>query len=236
MLPANPSNKEKLLSWMEPVNPLEGEYEHCFSIPSNARQAINRASSAWPTRVEDELPFYATKWAYPYEVEERLRKKYAPDAAEFTTNKNNNPNWNSGKAFTHWARALGWALLEQKPDTVFILTTNYIDGWQVINRKATSWETAKIAEIEPDKTTRKFAVLIRDIYGPDKKNWPSVNIVVLTPAGKNSDGSYKTLNDEFGKVWKSFNGQGSVIEDIKDYMNDDEKDKYYEYRSEYGTL
>ena len=105
----------------------------------------------------------------------------------------------------------------------------------MVNRKADSWESAKVAEIEPDKTTRKFANVIRDIYGPDRKNWPSVNVVVLTSAGKNSDGSYKTLNDEFGKIWKSFNGQGSVIEDIKDYMTEDEKDLYYEYRGRYGN-
>ena len=37
-------------------------------------------------------------------------------------------------------------------------------------------------------------------------------------------------------VWKSFNGQGSVIEDIKDYMNEAEKDQYYEYRGDYGNL
>ena len=127
-------------------------------------------------------------------------------------------------------------MLEQKPDTVFILTTNYIDGWQVVDRNAESWDSAKVAEIDPDKSTRKFANVIRDIYGPDKKNWPSVNIVVLTPAGKNTDGSYKTLNDEFGKIWRSFNGQGSVIEDIKDYMNEAEKDQYYEYRGDYGNL
>ena len=59
---------------------------------------------------------------------------------------------------------------------------------------------------------------------------------MLTPAGKNTDGSYKTLNDEFGKIWRSFNGQGSVIEDIKDYMNEAEKDQYYEYRGAYGNL
>ena len=236
MLPANPSNKQKLMDWMDPVNPLEGEYEHCFSIPQDARRAVNQALSAWPTRVEEELPFYATKWAYPYEIEDRLRKKYAPDAAEFTVNKAGNPNWQNGKAFSHWARALGWALLEQKPDTIFILTTNYIDGWQVIDKKAQSWDSAQVAEVDPDKSTRKFATVIRDIYGPDKKNWPSVNIVVLTPAGKNVDGSYKTLNDDFGKIWKSFNGQGSVIEDIKDYMNEAEKDQYYEYRGDYGNL
>ena len=32
------------------------------------------------------------------------------------------------------------------------------------------------------------------------------------------------------------NGQGSVIEDIKDYMNEAEKDQYYEYRGDYGNL
>ena len=44
MLPANPSNKQKLMDWMGPVNPLEGEYEHCFSIPQDARRAVVKPS------------------------------------------------------------------------------------------------------------------------------------------------------------------------------------------------
>ena len=46
---------------------------------------------------------------------------------------------------------------------------------------------------------------------------------------------YSTLNDQFGVVWQSFGGKGSVIEDIKDYMNEDERELYNQYRSQFGT-
>lgn len=235
MLPANPANKERVLDWMEPVNPLEGQYQHCFQIPSGARSAVNRAQNNWPTRVADELPFYAPKWVYPYEVDERYRKKYASDAPEFTMSKQANPSYSIGPAFMHWGRAVAWALLEQKPDTIFILTTNYIDGWSVNDNNIPQGNSARlIRENEPDKTARAFALMMRDVYGPDKKAWPSVNVVVLTPAGRSTDGAYRTLNQEFNKIYRSFGGQGSVIEDIKDYMNDEEKELYNQYRSQYA--
>ena len=41
--------------------------------------------------------------------------------------------------------------------------------------------------------------------------------------------------EDFGIIWKSFNGQGSVIEDIKDYMNEDEKDLYFDFKNQFGT-
>ena len=56
-----------------------------FQLEVSARRAVNRASYNWPTRVEEELPFFAPKWVYPYEINESIRKKYAPDAAEFTS-------------------------------------------------------------------------------------------------------------------------------------------------------
>ncbi|MEA2067891.1 MAG: hypothetical protein U9P12_01710, partial [Verrucomicrobiota bacterium] len=112
MMLASPANKQKVMDWIDPVNPLEGDYDHCLNW-GNVSGKINAAKGTWPTRVED-LPFYSLKWAYPYVVPAALEQKYAPDA----------PN-----GFMHWGRGVAWAILEQKPDTIFVLTTNYIDGW-----------------------------------------------------------------------------------------------------------
>ena len=239
MITASSANKKKVIDWMQPVNPIDPEandkYEHCFSIGSSARRAVNNASYNWPTRVEEELPFFAPKWVYPYEINESIRKKYAPDAAEFIVDKTKNPTYNVGQAFSHWGRSVAWALLEQKPDTIFILTTNYIDGWQVIDNSAVGWEARRVKDNEPNKMARSFANMIRDTYGPDKKSWPSINVIVLTEAGKDSESAYRCLNEDFGVIWKSFGGKGSVIEDIKDYMNSNEKDLYYDYKNQFGS-
>ena len=76
MITASSANKKKVIDWMQPVNPIDPEandkYEHCFSIGSSARRAVNNASYNWPTRVEEELPFFAPKWVYPYEIDTRL--------------------------------------------------------------------------------------------------------------------------------------------------------------------
>ena len=78
MIPASTANKNKVVDWMQPVNPIDPQandkYEHCFSIGSEARGAVNRAALSWPTRVEEELPFFAPKWVYPYEIDEGIRK------------------------------------------------------------------------------------------------------------------------------------------------------------------
>lgn len=209
---ATPDNKKKVMDWMAPVNPLEGDYDHCLNW-GPAKGRINAAKNSWPTRV-DNLPFYSLKWAYPYVVPKEIEQKYAPDA----------PN-----GFMHWGRGVVWALLEQKPDTIFVLTTNYIDGW----RKGEDGEDEQSPN-EPVKMAKSLRNMIVDIYGTDKKRWPTINVVVLAPAGKDASGAGNVLNDQFGPIWKSFNGQGSVIDDIKKYMTDDEKDLMMKYKSQYG--
>jgi hypothetical protein len=67
---ATPANKQKVKDWMEPVNPLEGDYDHCFS---DKPKSIADAYKKYPTRV-DNLPFYATKWAFPFYVPSELEK------------------------------------------------------------------------------------------------------------------------------------------------------------------
>ncbi|MCK4564204.1 MAG: hypothetical protein KAU94_06000 [Verrucomicrobia bacterium] len=112
MMPANTANKKMVMDWMAPVNPLEGKYSHNF-VWGGAGKRINNARGRWPTRV-DKLPFYSIKWAYPYVVPGELTKKYLSGSKD---------------GYVHWNRAVAWAILTQKPDTIFVLTTNYIDGW-----------------------------------------------------------------------------------------------------------
>ncbi|MCF7816440.1 MAG: hypothetical protein K9M54_01045 [Kiritimatiellales bacterium] len=210
---ATPANKKKVMDWMATVNPLEGDYDHCFTW-GDATGRINAAKKSWPTRV-DNLPFYSLKWAYPYVVPKEIEKKYAPDA----------PN-----GFMHWGRGVVWAILEQKPDTIFVLTTNYIDGWSQRGN-----DDEERTPNEPVKMAKSLRNMIVDIYGTDRKRWPTINVVVLAPAGKDASGAGDVLNSQFGPIWKGFNGEGSVIDDIKKYMTDDERDLMTKYKSKYGA-
>lgn len=209
MMLATPDNKQKVMDWMAPVNPLEGDYDHCFS---GSAEATRKAYQNYPTRV-DKLPFYATKWCFPYYVPTEQIKKYAPDA----------PN-----GFMHWGRGLVWALLEQKPDTIFVLTTNYIDGW----REGPGNEEK--SPNQPGKMAASLKAMATDVYGKDKKRWPSINVVVLAAAGKDATGASNTMG-MFDPIVKSFNGTGSIIEDITDYMTDEEKKLFKKYQSQYGN-
>ncbi len=197
---ATPANKQKVMDWMAPVNPLEGEYAHCFS---KSPKSVGAARGSYPKKV-DKLPFYATKWAFPYVVPSNLEQKYLSDAK---------------KGYVHWGRGVAWAILEQKADTIFVLTTNYIDGWG--------------GGGNPSKITSSYKKMCLDVYGPDKKLWPTINVVVLAKAGKDSTGANNVLNSKFGPVVKGFRGDGSVIDDITDYMTDDEKVLMRKYRTEY---
>ena len=133
-----------------------------------------------------------------------------------------------GKKFTHWTRTLAWSMLTQKPDTIFILTTNYIDPWG-----------AGSGSGKPNKMKEIFEKMARDVYGPDKKKWPTVNIVVLATVGSDSSKSKvrarKVLKEHFGPVKSSFRGQGSTIGDITDYMNEEERALFDRYEAEYST-
>lgn len=212
---ATPANKQKVKDWMEPVNPLEGNYKYCFSgKPKTVEAAYNK----YPTRV-DNLPFYATKWCYPYRVPSELEKKYAPDAPG---------------GFMHWGRGVAWAILEQKPDTIFVLTTNYIDGWHKTSKSADGSQEQKSPN-NPRKMAQSLQKMCLDVYGPDKKKWPTINVVVLAKAGKDSTGANKVLGEQFGPIIKSFRADGSVIDDIKKYMNEAEQALYRKYQAEYGN-
>ncbi|MEE9368554.1 MAG: hypothetical protein V3V05_06775 [Pontiella sp.] len=214
---ATPGNKQKMKDWMEPVNPLEGgQYGHCFA---GKPKTVAAAYKKYPTRV-DKLPAHATKWAYPYYVPKELEQKYAPDA----------PN-----GFKHWGRGVAWAILEQKPDTIFVLTTNYIDGWSVSKDEAKRDSSKNQSPDQPRKMAKSLASMCRDTYGPDKKKWPTINVVVLAKAGKDSTRANKCLSEEFGPIWKGFKSDGSIIDDIKKFMNEEEQVLYRKYMAEYGN-
>lgn len=199
MLLATPENKQQVMDWMKPVNPLKGKYGHCFDKSGN-NKAIKSARSKYPKKVSS-LWSYAPKWVYPYEVPGQINTKYL----------------GQGKAFKHWNRGVTWALQTQKPDTVFILTTNYIDAW------------GSGGKGNPAKLSKSYRDMIRDVYGPDKNRWPTLNVVVLKHGGADPN---TVLNAQFGPIIKTFRGDGSVIHDIQKYMTDEEREMYKEFRSQ----
>jgi hypothetical protein len=108
--------------------------------------------------------------------------------------------------FENWARALCFAM-EQKPDTIFILCTGYVIGNDDAGMMANSYK--KIA---------------RAIYGPDKKKYPTVNVVVLNKVGNDVENAEKN-RDRFSPITAAFRGKSGIIEDIKDVMTDDELER-----------
>lgn len=199
MMLATPENKQKVIDWMEPVNPLKGKYEHCF-VWKNSSGKVSGARKSYPKKITG-LPFYSPKWVYPYEVPNEINAKYL----------------GGDKKFKHWNRGVTWALQTQKPDTIFILTTNYIDAWGSGGKGS------------PSKLSSAYKKMMRDVYGPDKNRWPTLNVVVLKHGNKNPN---TVLNSQFGPVISAFRGDGSVISDISKYMTDEEKDMYNEFRSQ----
>jgi hypothetical protein len=202
MMLATPTNKQKVMNWMAPVNPLEGKYKHCF-VWQDAGARVKTARNHWPTRV-DNLPFYSPKWVFPYTVPDEVEQKYLGNIK-----------------YTHWGRAVAWSLLTQKPDTIFVLTTNYIDGWGGGSKG------------EPGKMVAGYKKMLLDVYGPDKDRWPTINVVVLAHADKGKSSALNILNTQFGPIVRSFNGDGSVIGDISEFMNDAEKKLMKKYKSDH---
>jgi len=218
MLSATPANKQKVMDWMEPVNPLEGNYDHCFWRRKDSKfdNAIRRAAGSYPTRVDEGIPFYAPKWMYPYVVSSGNTEKYLSE----------------GKDFIHWNRAVAWAILEQKPDAIFILTTNYIDGWGTFEVNWNNPSKYKKEDGQPAKMMESYKKMFLDIYGLDRKKWPTINVVVLKRGRADPK---MVLNDQFGPLWKKTGGDGSVITDITRFMNDEEAVLYRKYQEQYGS-
>lgn len=194
LLQASPENKQLLLDWMEPVNPVEGQsktYGSDFSPAFRKRLA----NLKWPNRLDKKVPPYGPKWYYNYRVPKEINDKYLPK---------------SKQGFTHWSRALTWALQTQNPDTIFILTTNYISE-------------------PPEKMASAYEDMCKDLYGPNRKEYPVVNVVVLSQAGKDPQRARNTLKNKYYPIYSFFRGDGSVIKDIKDFMTEEELQRLETY-------
>ena len=199
MLQATSENKQMVMDWMKPVNPLEGKYPHCFVKGNNK---ANWLKPSYPKKVTKGLPSWAPKWVYSYEVPGKISSKYL----------------GQGKKFVHWNRGVTWAIQTQKPDTIFILTTNYIDAWGGGGKG------------NPDRVAESYKKMIRDVYGPDRHSWPTLNVVVLQHGRYNAS---DVLYRQYGPIMKAFRGDGSTIHDISKYMTDEERELYKDYRSQY---
>ena len=93
----------------------------------------------------------------------------------------------------------------------------------------------KVREYEHKKMISSLSNLIRDNYGPDRKVWPKINIIILKTSASDVDSANKILSEDFGGVLRTFRGDGVVIEDIKDYMSPEELELFYKYKGLYSS-
>ena len=205
VIPATVANKQLVLDWMKHSNPLKGKYSHNFQS-YNGNKKIKNAKGNWPTKV-DGLKMPSVSWVYPYEVPRSKLSRYVPDAS---------------RNFQHWNRAVAWAILTQKPDTIFLLTNNYVGDC--------------FAKKNPMKMRDVFKGMLTDVYGADKKKWPTINVVVLSTVGKKDSQAFARhiLKDMFGPLINLTKGDGSIIRNITDYMNTQEKVMYKKFKRMYA--
>jgi hypothetical protein len=105
--------------------------------------------------------------------------------------------------FENWARALCFAM-EQKPDTIFILCTGYVIGHDA-----------------PEVMAGSYRKMAREIFGPDKRKYPTINVVVLNKTGGNPE-SAENNRARFEPIVSAFRGKSGVIENIRDLMSEQE--------------
>jgi hypothetical protein len=106
----------------------------------------------------------------------------------------------SDEAFVHWSKALCFAF-EQKADAVFIFTSNSVLGRN-----------------DPADLRDALEDIAKELYGSDRKNYPSVNVVVLNLSG----GGGNSLG-EFKSILKPFDFAGAMVGDMRDFMTKEEK-------------
>jgi hypothetical protein len=192
MLLATEENKALLVDWGSTVNPLE--LEETYGPGNNYEGFWDRYIQLdWENgdRWEGEdLPPVYPKWLYRYEPGAHILKHFPKNGARLK------------KEFEHWNKAVCFAF-EQKPDTIFILTTNYIGE-------------------EPGVLSQAFMDICTDIYGPDRRKFPTINVVVLTRPGQNADGASNVL-DRYISLINKFRGRGEIIDDIRNYMTEEER-------------
>ena len=190
MLLATKENKAKLVDWGSTVNPLE--LEETYSAGASYEYFWERYLTldwyAGDCMTENIPPTYP-KWVYNYTPGPHIMKHYTlGDRQE--------------REFVHVNRAICFAL-EQKPDTIFILTTNYIG-------------------VDSGVNLQSYINICKDIYGPDRKKYPSINVVIMARSGQNTLNLSSVL-ERYAPIINYFHGKGEIIEDIRDHMTQEER-------------
>ncbi len=194
MLEATQANKDLLKEWAAPVNPLE--LEETYGPGNNYEgfweRYIKLDWSIGERWEGPDVPPVYPKWIYNYQPGPHLMKHFIQGEDELEQ-----------MEFVHWNRAACFAL-EQKPDTIFILTTNYIG---------------------PDENSiiQSFMAICRDLYGPDRKRYPSINVVVMSRVGADEEGAAAVL-DRYLSIINAFRGRGELVNDIRDFMTPEERE------------
>jgi hypothetical protein len=187
---ATQQNKDLLKEWAAPVNPLE--LEETFEGGTRYEGFWDRYKALdWykgECMTENVPPVYP-KWVYHYSPGPHIMKYYTLGARE-------------EREFVHVNRAICFAL-EQKPDTIFILTTNYIGVESTVNLQS-------------------YMNICKDLYGSDKKKYPTINVVVLGRSGQDAQNLSNVLST-YAPIIDAFRGQGEIVEDIRDHMTPEER-------------
>jgi hypothetical protein len=190
MLLATEENKAKMIDWGSTVNPLE--LEETYSAGNVYEDFWERYKALdWyegEVMTEDIPPVYP-KWVYHYSPGPHIMKHYTIGTRD-------------QREFWHVNRAICFAL-EQKPDTIFILTTNYIGVNSAINLQS-------------------YINICKDIYGPDRKKYPSINVVVMARSGQDAQNLSNVLTT-YSPIINYFRGKGEIVEDIRDHMTPEER-------------
>jgi hypothetical protein len=190
MLLATEENKDKLTDWASTVNPLELEQTYSMGHIYEGFWDRYRELDWYEGEVMTEnIPPVYPKWVYHYRPGPHIQKHYTLGNRD-------------AREFIHVNRAICFAL-EQKPDTIFVLTTNYIG-------------------VEPSVNAQSYLKICNDIYGPDRRRYPSINVVVMARVGRTADTAARTL-DRYMPIINTFRGKGELVEDIRDHMTPEER-------------
>ena len=199
MLLATDSNKALMKEWAEPVNNLYLEETYgpggVYEWPLRFWERYKKLDWYAGEVMTNNVPPVYPKWVYHYTPGPHIQK-------HFINNGSREQNGNQPELeFIHWNRAVCFAL-EQKPDAIFILSTNYIGE-------------------DPATMVKMLNNICKDIYGEDSRKYPTINVVLMRTLLQ-PDWVEQYLPD-FLAVVNTFRGRYSVIEDIRDLMTDEEK-------------
>ena len=200
MLLASDSNKALMKEWAEPVNDLYLEETYgpggVYQWPLRFWERYQKLDWYAGEVMTENVPPVYPKWVYNYNGGPHIQKHFINNGAR--EQNGNKPELE----FIHWNRAVCFAL-EQKPDAIFILTTNYIG--------------------EDEATMVKMLTNIsKDIYGEDSRDYPTINVVLMRTLLQPD--WVENYLPQFLPIVNAFRGKYSVIEDIRDLMTEDERE------------